>query len=165
MPQDPPAPDEALLARAMTLALSQARAAAAADEVPVGAAIMGPDGALLAQAGNEILRRSDPTAHAERLALSAACARVAAPRLPAGTLLACTLEPCAMCAGALVLARADFLVFGASDPKTGACGSLRDVVRDPRLNHRVQVLEPLRTHECGQLLRDFFAARRKRSDG
>ncbi len=125
---------------------------------------MAPDGSCLARAHNEILKRSDPTAHAERLALTAACARLGAARLPPGCLLAVTLEPCAMCAGAIVLARVDHLVFGATDPKTGACGSLRDVVRDPRLNHRVSVHEPLEAERCGQLLVDFFAARRRKPD-
>jgi tRNA(adenine34) deaminase len=145
----------------MALALEEARAAGEAQEVPVGAAILGPDGTLLARAGNAILARSDPTAHAERLALTQACAVVGAPRLPAGSLLASTLEPCAMCAGALVLARVDYLVFGALDPKTGACGSLRDVARDPRLNHRAVLLPARRGEECGALLTDFFAARRR----
>ena len=144
----------------MALALELARDAASHDEVPVGAVIFGPSGERLASARNEILGRSDPTAHAERLALTAACARVGAPRLPAGSLLVSTLEPCAMCAGAIVLARVDFLVFGASDPKTGACGSLRDIVRDPRLNHRVRLLPSREGDACGELLSAFFRARR-----
>jgi tRNA(adenine34) deaminase len=144
----------------MEWALAEAQAAWDEDEVPVGAVVLGPTGALLARSHNEILSRSDPTAHAERLALSRACQAVGAPRLPQGSLLASTLEPCAMCAGALVLARVDWLVFGALDPKTGACGSLRDVVRDPRLNHRATVLPRLREADCGSLLTRFFQSRR-----
>jgi tRNA(adenine34) deaminase len=105
-------------------------------------------------------RRADPSAHAERLVLTEACASLGAPRLPAGCLLAVTLEPCAMCAGAIVLARVDWLVFGALDPKTGACGSLRDVVRDARLNHRVGLLPRRHEEECGALLSAFFRQRR-----
>ena len=144
----------------MSLALSEAQLAFAAEEVPVGAAILGPDGEVLAQAHNEILGLVDPTAHAERLALSRAARAVGAPRLPRGTILASTLEPCAMCAGALALARVDWLVFGALDPKTGACGSLRDVVRDPRLNHCCAVLPRIREADCAELLTSFFRARR-----
>jgi tRNA(adenine34) deaminase len=145
----------------MKRALAQAVLAAERDEVPVGAALVGPDGALLAEGHNEILLRSDPTAHAERLVITEACRLLGVPRLPRGCLLAVTLEPCAMCAGALVLARLDQLVFGALDPKTGACGSLRDVVRDPRLNHRIEVLPGHLSEACGELLRAFFQARRK----
>jgi tRNA(adenine34) deaminase len=133
--------------------------------VPVGAVVLGPDGALLAAAHNEIEALRDPTAHAERLALTRACAAVGHPRLPEGSLLAVTLEPCAMCAGAIVLARARFLVFGTTDPKAGACGSLRDVVRDPRLNHRVELLPSLLAEECGALLAAFFRARRPGAAG
>ncbi len=145
---------------AFELALAQALLAEAHDEVPVGAAILGPDGAVLALGRNEIEARRDPTAHAERLALTAACAVVGAPRLPEGSLLVATLEPCAMCAGAIVLARVRFLAFGATDPKAGACGSLRDVVRDTRLNHRVELLPSQRAEECGDLLTRFFRVRR-----
>jgi len=153
-------PADSLLERAMLLALEQARAAAALDEVPVGAVVLGPDGELLAADHNRIETRHDPTAHAERLVLSAACAAAGATRLPPGSLLAVTLEPCAMCAGAIVLARPTWLLFGALDPKAGACGSLRDIVRDPRLNHRVGLLPRRREDECGALLTDFFRARR-----
>jgi tRNA(adenine34) deaminase len=144
----------------MDLALGLARQADAQGEVPVGAAILGPDGSVLAVAHNEIESLQDPTAHAERLALTRACEGSGFARLPAGSLLAVTLEPCAMCAGAIVLARASHLVFGALDPKTGACGSLRDIVRDPRLNHRVNVLPRLRSRECGEMLTRFFQRRR-----
>ncbi|MCB9897259.1 MAG: nucleoside deaminase [Planctomycetes bacterium] len=144
----------------MGWALEEARAAASEDEVPVGAVLVDAAGRLLARDHNRIEQSRDPTAHAERLVLSAACVRLGAPRLPPGTLLAVSLEPCAMCAGAIVLARVDHLVFGAADPKTGACGSLRDVVRDPRLNHRVDLLPPVMADECGELLRAFFRVRR-----
>ncbi len=144
----------------MDLALDEARAADQAGEVPVGAVIVGPDGVLLARARNAITSASDPTGHAERLAIAAACAVLGVPRLPEGTLLASTLEPCSMCAGAIVLARVRHLVFGASDPKTGACGSLRDIVRDERLNHRCTVHPAVGAEESAQLLRAFFAARR-----
>jgi tRNA(adenine34) deaminase len=144
----------------MGVALEQARLALNQDEVPVGAAVFGPDGTQLAAAHNEIEGRRDPTAHAERLALTAACASSGSPRLPEGSLLAVTLEPCAMCAGAIVLARATWLVFGALDPKTGACGSLRDIVRDPRLNHRVRLLPRREEAACGELLTGFFRAKR-----
>jgi tRNA(adenine34) deaminase len=144
----------------MELALDQARQAEAVGEVPVGAAILGPDGIVLALAHNEIESRNDPTAHAERLALTRACQGSGYARLPAGSLLAVTLEPCAMCAGAIVLARPERLVFGALDPKAGACGSLRDIVRDPRLNHRVELLPRLLSQECGELLTRFFQRRR-----
>jgi len=154
-------PADALLEHALSAALDQARAAAARDEVPVGAVVLGPDGELLAADHNRIEERRDPTAHAERLALSAACAAAGTTRLPAGSLLAVTLEPCAMCAGAIVLARPRWLLFGALDPKAGACGSLRDVVRDPRLNHRVVLLPRRRERECGELLSEFFRARRQ----
>ncbi len=158
-------PVEAAVARAMEFALDQARQADAEGEVPVGAAILGPDGAVLAMAHNEIESLQDPTAHAERLALSRACEGSGFARLPEGSLLAVTLEPCAMCAGAIVLARASRMVFGALDPKAGACGSLRDIVRDPRLNHRVEMLPRLRGQECGDLLRRFFQRRRGQARG
>jgi len=160
MSTPPDSPQHVAAARGMELALDQARQADALGEVPVGAAILGPDGAVLAVAHNEIETLHDPTAHAERLALTRACAGSGFARLPAGSLLAVTLEPCAMCAGAIVLARASHLVFGALDPKTGACGSLRDIVRDPRLNHRVDVLPRLHEQECGELLTAFFQRRR-----
>ncbi|GJM22331.1 MAG: hypothetical protein DHS20C15_22460 [Planctomycetota bacterium] len=160
MPSSPP---EERLERAMQMALDEARLAAAEAEVPVGAALLGPDGELLARDHNRIEASGDPTAHAERLVLSAAGQRLGRPRMPAGSMLAVTLEPCAMCAGALVLARVDFLMFGAPDPKTGACGSLRDVVRDPRLNHRLELLPSREREACAELLRAFFRDRRHRA--
>jgi len=156
----PPSPPDEVVARALERALELACVAAALGEVPVGAVVCGPDGRTLGEAHNEVESACDPTAHAERLALARACAACGGTRLPEGSLLAVTLEPCAMCAGAIVLARPAFLVFGALDPKAGACGSLRDLVRDPRLNHRVVLLERRREAECGALLTAFFQSRR-----
>ena len=142
----------------MFLALEQARRADQHGDVPVGAVVLGPDGTLLAAAGNERELTADPTAHAEVLALRQASAALGAWRL-SGCTLVVTLEPCTMCAGALVLARVDRLVFGAYDPKAGAVASLFDVVRDPRLNHRVDVRGGFMAAECGDILRAFFHAR------
>ena len=139
----------------MASALEQARLAPATGDVPVGAVVVAADGTLLAAARNEREATGDPTAHAEVLALRAAAARLGTWRLD-GCTLAVTLEPCTMCAGALVLARVQRLVLGAWDPKAGAAGSLRDVVRDSRLNHRVEVVGGVLEPECAALLRDFF---------
>ncbi len=144
----------------MERALDAARRATATGDVPVGAVVAGPDGEVLADACNAREATGDPTAHAEVLALRAAAAALGSWRL-AGCTLAVTLEPCTMCAGALVLARVDRLVFGAWDPKAGAAGSVRDVVRDSRLNHRVEVVGGVREEECGALLRSFFAGHRE----
>ena len=130
-------------------------AEAAGDDVPVGAVLVAADGTELAAAGNEREASGDPTAHAEILVLRRAAARAGSWRL-AGSTLVVTLEPCTMCAGALVLARVSALVFGAWEPKTGAVGSLWDVVRDRRLNHRPQVYAGVLADECGALMRDFF---------
>jgi tRNA(adenine34) deaminase len=142
----------------MLLALEQARRAGQHGDVPVGAVVLGPDGSVLAAAGNERELTGDPTAHAEVLALRRAADVLGAWRL-SGCTLVVTLEPCTMCAGALVLARVDRLVFGAYDPKAGAVASLFDVVRDPRLNHRLDVRGGLMAAECGQMLRGFFDTR------
>jgi tRNA(adenine34) deaminase len=142
----------------MERALALARQAEQHGDVPVGAVVLGPDGDVLAGAGNERELTGDPTAHAEVLALRAASTVTGSWRL-SGCTLVVTLEPCTMCAGALVLARVDRLVFGAYDPKAGAVASLFDVVRDPRLNHRVDVRGGIMAQECGQLLRAFFDAR------
>ena len=142
----------------MLLALVQARRAQRHGDVPVGAVVLGPDGTVLSGAGNERELTGDPTAHAEVLALRRAAEALGSWRL-AGCTLVVTLEPCTMCAGALVLARVERLVFGAFDPKAGAVASLFDVVRDPRLNHRVDVRGGLLAEECGRLLRDFFDGR------
>jgi tRNA(adenine34) deaminase len=143
---------------AMRLALDQARLAAAHGDVPVGALLLDPGGAVVAAAGNERELSQDPTAHAELLAIRRAAEVVGSWRLTDHTLLS-TLEPCTMCAGALVLSRVARLVFGAYDPKAGAVGSLFDVVRDPRLNHRLDVRGGVREAECRTLLTEFFAAR------
>jgi tRNA(adenine34) deaminase len=148
------APDE----RMMRLALEQARAAAAGGDVPVGAVIVRGD-EILARAGNAREREQDPTAHAEILALRQASSAIGSWHLE-GCALIVTLEPCAMCAGAVVLARLDRLVFGASDPKAGFVGSLGDLVRDGRLNHEVDVTVGVLAEECGEILRAFFAQRR-----
>ena len=144
---------------AMTAALDAGAEASSWGDVPVGAVVLDPLGAVIAVAGNERERRSDPTAHAEILALRAAAVAVGSWRLDGHTLVV-TLEPCTMCAGALVLARIGTLVFGAYDPKAGAVASLFDVVRDPRLNHRVDVRGGIREAECSRLLLDFFAGHR-----
>jgi tRNA(adenine34) deaminase len=142
----------------MLLALDQARLAAGHGDVPVGAVVLDQAGDVLAAAGNEREIRHDPTAHAELLALREASRRLRSWRLT-GLTLVVTLEPCTMCAGALVLARVARLVFGAFDPKAGAVSSLFDVVRDPRLNHRVDVRGGVLEAECSALLKDFFANR------
>jgi tRNA(adenine34) deaminase len=145
----------------MEVALEEARKAEAHDDVPIGAAIF-REGELLARAGNERELRRDPTAHAEMLAIRAAAETLGGWRLP-GTTLYVTLEPCAMCAGAIVLARIPTVVFGAPDPKAGAAGSVLDVLAAPALNHRPQLIAGVREDECAALLRDFFASRRNKS--
>jgi len=142
----------------MRLALEDARRSQGWGDVPIGA-LVARGQEVLARAGNERERRGDPTAHAEILALREAAERAGSWRLD-GCALYVTLEPCAMCAGAVVLARIDRLVFGAADPKAGFAGSLEDLVRDPRLNHRVEVASGVLAEEAGDLLRDFFASRR-----
>jgi len=143
----------------MGVALDLARGAAARGEVPVGAVVLSPDGSVIASAHNEREASHDPTAHAEVVALRRAGAALGSWQL-SGCTLVVTLEPCTMCAGAAVLARVSRLVFGAWDPKAGAVGSLWDVVRDRRLNHRPEVIAGVREAECSALLADFFAARR-----
>ena len=142
----------------MRLALRQARLAAEHGDVPIGAVVLDPAGAVVAAAGNQRELTADPTAHAEVLVLREASAALESWRLTDHTLVV-TLEPCTMCAGALVLARVARLVFGCYDPKAGAVASLFDVVRDPRLNHRVDVRGGILEVECSALLREFFAAR------
>jgi tRNA(adenine34) deaminase len=145
----------------MGLALDQARDAAAAGEVPVGAVVIGPDGAVLARSGNRRERDRDPTGHAEIIVLREAAARLGRWRLDGCTLYV-TLEPCAMCAAACVLARLDAVVFAAADPKGGFAGSLGNLLEDPRLNHRVAWRRGLRAEEAGALLAGFFAIVRGR---
>jgi tRNA(adenine34) deaminase len=147
----------------MAVALERARAAEAHGDVPIGAAIFRP-GELLAAAGNERELRRDPTAHAEILAIRAAAEALGGWRLP-GTTLYVSLEPCAMCAGAIVLARIPTVVIGAPDPKAGAAGSVLDVLGEPALNHRPEVVRGVREEECAALLREFFASRRSRAAG
>jgi tRNA(adenine34) deaminase len=142
----------------MALALEQARRAEAHGDVPIGAAIM-RDGEPLTTAGNERELRRDPTAHAEILAIRAAAEALGGWRLP-GTTLYVTLEPCAMCAGAIVLARIPTVVIGAPDPKAGAAGSILDVLAEPALNHRPEVIPGIREEECAALLQEFFKVRR-----
>ena len=143
----------------MRRALSVAGRAHAGGDVPIGAVVLDADGAVIGEGFNRRELDADPTAHAEVLALRAAARHVGQWRLEGCTLVV-TLEPCTMCAGALVLARVDRVVFGAFDPKAGAVGSLWDVVRDPRLNHRPEVVAGVLADECGRVLRDFFEAHR-----
>jgi tRNA(adenine34) deaminase len=140
-------------------ALALAREAAAAGEVPVGAVAV-LEGRIVGRGANRRETDRDPTAHAELLAIQEAARSLGRWRLTGVTLFV-TLEPCAMCAGAMVLARIDRLVYGAADPKAGAAGSLADLTQDPRLNHRFPVERGVREGECGDLLRDFFRARRR----
>jgi tRNA(adenine34) deaminase len=142
----------------MELALAEARRAEEHDDVPIGAALL-REGEVLAAAGNERELRKDPTAHAEVLAIRAAAEALGGWRL-ADTTLYITLEPCAMCAGAIVLARIPTVVFAAADPKAGAAGSVLDVLAEPALNHRPRVIAGVRAAESATLLRNFFAARR-----
>jgi tRNA(adenine34) deaminase len=142
----------------MALAIERAREAEAHGDVPIGA-VVARDGEPLSTAGNERELRSDPTAHAEILAIRAAAERLGGWRLPDTTLYV-TLEPCAMCAGAIVLARIPTVVFGAPDPKAGAAGSVLDILGEAALNHRPQVTGGVMEDECAALLRDFFASRR-----
>jgi tRNA(adenine34) deaminase len=143
---------------AMAVALTEARTAGAAGDVPIGAVVL-VDGEIVARAGNQRERRGDPTAHAEVLALRAAAEASGSWRLPGATLVV-TLEPCPMCAGALVAARVPRLVFGAANTDNGACGTLYNLCADPRLNHEVEVVAGVEAAAAGALLDEFFAARR-----
>lgn len=149
------AADEALMRRALDLA----RRAPATADVPIGAFVVDPAGAVPGEGWNRREATGDPTAHAEIVALRAAAATIGTWNL-AGCTLVVTVEPCTMCAGAIVLARIDTVVFGCWEPKTGAAGSLWDVVRDRRLTNRVQVRGGVLEAECATLLRDFFATHR-----
>ena len=151
---EPAVDDEQL----MRFALGEARRCLDHDDVPIGA-VVSRDGAVLAAAGNEREVANDPTAHAEILALRAAASAVGSWHLE-GCTLTVTLEPCAMCAGAVVLSRLDRVVFGAADPKAGFAGSLGNLLRDPRLNHAVTLTNGVLAEECGDLLRTFFRERR-----
>jgi tRNA(adenine34) deaminase len=145
---------------AMRAALVQARLAAATGDVPVGAVVLDAGGIVVGDGRNAREALADPTAHAEMLALQAAARALASWRLEGCTIVV-TLEPCAMCAGAVVLARVARLVFGAMDPKAGAVGSLWDLVRDRRLNHRPEVIGGVLADECGAVLREFFGTHRQ----
>ncbi len=145
---------------AMHLALAEAHAAELAGEVPVGAVILAPDGeTILGRGNNQVLRTSDPTAHAEIVALRVAGFALSNYRLT-GCTLVCTLEPCAMCAGAILHARIARLVYAAPDPKAGACGSVLSVLNHPQLNHRVEVSSGILAEDCSTLLSNFFRSRR-----
>ena len=145
----------------MRAALEQARAAGAADEVPVGAVVVG-EGEIVGRGFNQPIGRHDPTAHAEIMALRDAAAHLGNYRLP-GCELYVTLEPCAMCSGAIMHARIARVVFGARDPKTGVAGSVLDLFAEPRLNHHATIEGGLLADECGRMLSSFFAARRGRT--
>jgi len=144
-------------ATGIAVALEEARKAASIGEVPVGAAVL-RDGTMVVRAHNETVGRRDPTAHAELLAVQRALSLLQTDRLSDCTLYV-TLEPCAQCAGAIVLAKVGRVVFGAYDPKAGMVGSLGDVLRHPGLNHRVEVIGGVEEEECGRLLQDFFRDR------
>ncbi|MEW6292459.1 MAG: tRNA adenosine(34) deaminase TadA [Pseudomonadota bacterium] len=146
----------------MGVALELAREAATLDEVPVGAVVV-LDGEIVGRGFNQPIGRHDPTAHAEVMALRDAAARIGNYRLPGCTLYV-TLEPCAMCIGAIFHARIGRVVFGARDPKTGAAGSVIDLFAEERLNHHAEIAGGVRAEECGALLSAFFAARRQKSE-
>jgi tRNA(adenine34) deaminase len=143
----------------MQQAIAEARAAEAAGEVPVGAVIVSPAGEIIARGSNRVLSDSDPTAHAEIVALRSAGAALGNYRL-LGCTLYCTLEPCSMCAGAILHARVARLVYAAADPKAGACGSVISVMNHPSLNHRVEIVQGVLAEDCGKMLTDFFRAKR-----
>jgi tRNA(adenine34) deaminase len=144
----------------MRIALEEAQAAAAEGEAPIGAVVVDPaTGEVLARSHNAPIGRHDPTAHAEILALRQAATALGSWRV-LDSVLYVTLEPCAMCAGATVLARVPRVVYGTTDPKAGAAGSVLDVLSHPRLNHRPEVAGGLLAHECAALLTDFFGTRR-----
>jgi len=143
----------------MRLALREAERARGHGDVPIGAVVV-RDGEVVAGAHNERELRQDPTAHAEIIALREAARALGSWRVLGATLYV-TLEPCAMCAGAIVLARVPRVLYGATDPKAGACGSVLDVLCEPRLNHRPEVEGGVLGQECGELLSEFFAARRE----
>jgi tRNA(adenine34) deaminase len=143
---------------AISAALAEARAAAASGEVPIGAVVV-HNGAIISRGQNRVLRDVDPTAHAEIVALRATAAALSNYRLNGCTLYV-TLEPCAMCAGAIIHARIDRLVFAAADPKAGACGSVLSVLNHPALNHQMQVEQGIAADESADLLRNFFRNRR-----
>jgi tRNA(adenine34) deaminase len=147
----------------MRLALAQASRAQAQDEVPVGAVVVSAEGELIGQGANAVIGLSDPSAHAEVMALREAASYLGNYRLPGASVFV-TLEPCAMCLGAMFHARVARIVYGASDLKTGACGGCVDLTVRGKLNHHAHIEGGLLSHECGQLLSQFFKARRGRND-
>jgi tRNA(adenine34) deaminase len=144
----------------MERALEEARLAFDEDEVPIGAVVVSLDRGVIGQAHNQREQLADPTAHAEMIALTQAAAALSSWRLD-NCIMYVTLEPCPMCAGAVVQARLPMLVYGAADPKAGACHSLYQIASDPRLNHRAQVIAGVLADRCGAILTDFFAAKRR----
>ena len=149
--------------RWMESALREAEKAKARKEVPVGAVVV-HKGRIIGKGYNQLESLQDPTAHAEMIAITAAAAGLGSRRFDGCTLYV-TLEPCAVCAGAIVLARVPRLVFGAYDPKAGACGTLFNIVQDERLNHRVELVGGVYRERCGELLSEFFAAMRGKGNG
>jgi tRNA(adenine34) deaminase len=154
---------ESLDKRFMQMAINQAAIAEENGDVPIGAVIV-HEGRIIAKAYNERQQLNDPTAHAEIIALTQASEAIGSWRLHGCTIYV-TLEPCPMCAGALVLARIDRLVFGTEDPKTGACGSLYNIVQDSRLNHQVQITSGVLMEDCKEQLQAFFQRRRQENRG
>jgi tRNA(adenine34) deaminase len=148
----------------MQLALEEAQAAADEDEVPIGCVIVSRERGIIAQAHNQREMLKDPTAHAEIIAITQAAASLQSWRLE-NCILYVTLEPCPMCAGAIVLARLPMVVYGAVDPKAGACDTLYRITSDPRLNHRAQVVSGVLADRCGAILSEFFAAKRRMGKG
>jgi tRNA(adenine34) deaminase len=148
----------------MEMALEEAELAAAADEVPVGAVIVSLERGVIARAHNQREMLQDPTAHAEMIAITQAAQALGSWRLEE-CLLYVTLEPCPMCAGAIVLARLPTLAYGAADPKAGACHTLYQITADPRLNHRAQVVSGVLAERCAGVLSRFFAAKRRPGKG
>lgn len=145
----------------MRQVITVARTATQTDDVPIGAAFFSPDGQLVATGANAVEASGNPTRHAEIVAMTNAVEALSSSDWElADCTLVVTIEPCAMCAGAMVLSRIPRVVFGAWEPKTGAAGSVLDVLREPRLNHQIEVVGGVLEHECGQLLRDFFATKR-----
>jgi len=145
--------------RFMDMALEEARKAELAGEVPVGAVIVDRDGIVIANGFNQPISSSDPTAHAEIVAMRRAAEHMRNYRL-SGLTLYCTMEPCIMCAGALVHARIQMLIYGAADPRAGAVNSIYNILGDSRLNHQVEVVSGVREQECREIVQRFFAARR-----
>lgn len=146
----------------MELALAEAAAAVREDEVPIGAVIVSLEHGVIAQAHNQREQLHDPTAHAEMIAITQAAEALRSWRLE-NCALYVTLEPCPMCAGAIVQARLPYVIYGADDPKAGACDTLYRITSDPRLNHRAQVIGGVLADRCGTILSDFFASKRLRS--